>query len=308
MREAVEYWLGEDWERYALRLLHLHYPPGTIQDVPAKDRGDLGIDALSADGDVFQCYAAEEPLSVSELYAKQRNKMTADLRKLEENGVELLGLLGEKRVRRWIFLVPRFESRELIAHATRKTAELRAKALPHFADDFEILIQTASAFPDAVLRLREAAIADVQVAVPIPETDDIDAFAQQKPFLVATLEEKLRKLPGVDDDMAVAKVRNEMLIFYLRKLSIESSLWNRHPLFKGDVEEAIALAEHRLPLRYGPASGGANSAPATVADDLTNQLLGLLPGYRRSVAEDIAWGTVGDWLMRCPLDWSDTNG
>jgi hypothetical protein len=109
-----------------MMLLAMHYPVGELVEVPDRDKGDYGIEAFARDGCAFQCYAAEEPLTVQQLYAKQRAKMARDLKKLVDNRSGLMAILGSVRIRRWLFLVPRHDSKELVAHAARKEAELRA--------------------------------------------------------------------------------------------------------------------------------------------------------------------------------------
>lgn len=125
MPDVTHVWGGDDWENHALRLVSLSFPPGEIQLVPARHRGDLGIDAFSLDGKVFQCYAPEEPLSVADRYAKQRKKINNELTKLRANEKALKDLLGGKLIERWILLIPLFDSRELIRYAAGKADEIK---------------------------------------------------------------------------------------------------------------------------------------------------------------------------------------
>ena len=91
---AYRIWEGREWQDYCLMLLHKRYADHSLQEVPDRHLGDLGIEAFSLDGCAFQCYAALEPLSTQNLYEAQRDKLTGDLNKLEKNKVELKKILG----------------------------------------------------------------------------------------------------------------------------------------------------------------------------------------------------------------------
>src|SRR5437870_4568866 len=87
-------WEGNDWQEHVLTLLRSHYDPGQFQDVPDNHVGDFGIEGYSLDGCVYQCYAAQEPLSPNARYEAQRDKITTDLTKFIDNHVDLEKVLG----------------------------------------------------------------------------------------------------------------------------------------------------------------------------------------------------------------------
>jgi len=98
-------WSGEDWQNYCRRLLGLRYGVG-YQSVPDRDRGDFGIDGFTSNGELFQYYAAQDPRNHNDLYTKQRNKITADLRTLESNLARVIQLTAPADIRCWVLLVP----------------------------------------------------------------------------------------------------------------------------------------------------------------------------------------------------------
>ena len=87
-------WDGEDWQRHINTLLSLRYGV-RYQTIPDKDQGDWGLEGFSDDGVAYQCYAAEEPLTVSDLTDKQRNKITRDIGKFCDNSHHLATILGQ---------------------------------------------------------------------------------------------------------------------------------------------------------------------------------------------------------------------
>jgi hypothetical protein len=292
---------GDDWQRYVLQLLGIRYSVGDLQLVPDRDRGDLGIEAFSRDGCVFQCYAAEEPLSTEDLYAKQRSKLTADVNKLVANATALAALLGTVKVRRWIFVVPRLESRRLIAHASNKSETVRQQRLDHIAEDFEITVVTDDYFVVEREKLIRETSAALEVDVDTPSPDELQEFAATQNQLIRTLEEKLGVLPGWTDDSALIAARDGFLAAYLRSLTIRARVEAHHPALIEVLDRTVARAERKLHLRYGPTAGQTSVAPKSVEADFVGDLRSRLPGLGVETTDDLAWGTVADWLMRCPL-------
>ena len=80
--ETVRLWQGDEWEKWCLQLIQMAFGSDKVQPVPARHKGDLGIEAFTHDGHALQCYAVQEPVSTKERYEKQRDKLTTDLGKL----------------------------------------------------------------------------------------------------------------------------------------------------------------------------------------------------------------------------------
>src|SRR5699024_8203895 len=116
--------------------------PHNLQLVPDRHQGDLGIEVFSLDGAAYQCYAAEEPLTVDGCYQKQRDKLTTDLGKLKTYKKEMGEMLGTVSIQRYVFLVHRHDSRLLIKHASSKASEVVRWDLPFIDPGFRIVIET----------------------------------------------------------------------------------------------------------------------------------------------------------------------
>ena len=101
---------GEEWQKWADKLLQRHYGPGGYQKIPDKHKGDAGIEGFAdTAGHAYQAYGPEEPLSTRERYEKHRTKMTNDIQKFIDNRIVLAKLFGEVKINKWILLVPIFE-------------------------------------------------------------------------------------------------------------------------------------------------------------------------------------------------------
>ena len=124
-------------------LLKRHYGPGQYVEVPDTDGGDCGLEGYSRDGCLYQCFAAEEPCPNDVLYKRQR-KIARDLGKFAANGHKLELILGDVRIRRWILMVPHFESRHLIEYAVERTNEIRGMNLPYATVDFNVHVEAST--------------------------------------------------------------------------------------------------------------------------------------------------------------------
>ncbi|MBT9395062.1 hypothetical protein KLP40_17985 [Hymenobacter sp. NST-14] len=133
---------GVEWQDYIEDLLHIKYSTD-YQKVPDKTHGDHGIEGFSTDGKAYQCYSAD---GNDNLYEKQRDKITQDIKKLIENQKELQKVFGNTIIHYWVLVVPYFNDKGLIKHATKKAQEIRQLSLKFIADDFKIIIATDNSF------------------------------------------------------------------------------------------------------------------------------------------------------------------
>lgn len=164
--------------------------------VPDRHTGDFGIEGFSRDGCAYQCYAAREPLEIQVLYEKQRDKMSADIRKFYNNQSDLQALFGPVvTISRWILVVPRHDSAKLTQHAETKAAEVRAKNLPYVAEDFAINVVTDEYFLLERSQLLAEGVRQIRVSIDQMPPTDVHGWADDNDTLVRTLDRKLEPLP-----------------------------------------------------------------------------------------------------------------
>jgi hypothetical protein len=101
MPEPHEFWDPNDWELHVYGLLQDRHGPLNIYKVPARHKGDHGLDYYSLEDQVsYQCYAVQEPCAVADRADKQKAKITTDLKKFCTNKVELSRLFGSIQMSR----------------------------------------------------------------------------------------------------------------------------------------------------------------------------------------------------------------
>ena len=295
---------GDDWEAWANRLLSHHYGPTDYQRVPAKDRGDGGIEGFClSKREAFQCYGCEEPISVEERYKKQRDKMTADIQKFIDNKLVLQALFGQLKMKRWVFFVPHFDSKEIVAHAARKAQEVIDAGLPYVDDDFCVVVCQETDFAVARDQLINATSQGLKFTTASITTEDVKAWTQSNDVLLGVLKGKIDKLPTfrtqVQRDAFVIKV----LHWYLSG----QALLDRLREYPQVYEKVIETKSHREEfLAMGALNGSAsNVVVLETIKDFKDTLKREAKELHDFCADQLAYEAVADWLIRCPLEFPE---
>lgn len=148
---------GSTWEGLCQQVFKRKYQAECYQQMQASP-GDYGIEGYTSDtGWAFQCYCPEKHYERSELYEKQRDKVTADLRKLKDYESELQARLGSTRISRWVFVTPEVDRNALLAHAKTKESEVRGWNLSILAADFTVLLHDGDHYLVEINEVRAAA-------------------------------------------------------------------------------------------------------------------------------------------------------
>lgn len=294
----VEYWDGHEWEEHILRLLQDRHGPENIQKVPATHGGDCGIDYFCLkERIVYQCYAVEEPVDVATRAKKQKSKITTDIGKFCDPDNGATRLFGDHPIKRWILVVPRHDSREVVQHAINKTAAIRAKGLPHVDVEFQVLIQDRDAFDEKSWDRRVALRERIRLVVSKPTDDEIAAVVGADQALYDNLRRKLGGRFGDEDSLDDAV--NDALRVFVESQNAVESLRDSVP----EAYEAVTrlVTERLRRLRLGSRGAGTADRLDTEIDGLKSSIIKAVPNLDPSTAETIAFGAVSEWLMRCPL-------
>lgn len=148
---------GSTWEGLCQQVFKRKYQAECYQQMQASP-GDYGIEGYTTvTGWAFQCYCPEKHYERAELYEKQRDKITADLRKLKDYKSELQARLGSTKIGRWVFVTPEVDRNALLAHAKAKEAEVRGWNLPILTADFTVLLHDGDHYLVEINEVRASA-------------------------------------------------------------------------------------------------------------------------------------------------------
>ena len=301
---VAKFWAGDEWQEYILLLLKRHYGPAHFQEIPDKDQGDCGLEGFSRDGSAYQCYSAQEPLSIADLTAKQKTKVTKDIKKFRDNSVQLRGLLGGTKIGRWILVVPRFDSKDLLVHTAKKAEEVRKAAPAHVQASFEIHVIKDDHFAVERAALYDSGAGKVTIDVAEAAEKDVKEWAGKNDKLVKAIDEKLGRITAVKAS-AKKGIRDKFLRHYVTGQNLLERLRIDFPALHEKVLACQRARERFLSTRMalcGPTTG---TALHEVISQFRDELDRSVTGISDSNAECLAFGAVADWMLRCPLDFPE---
>lgn len=292
---------GDEWQNWANMLLTCHYGPAEYQRVPDNQKGDAGVEGFTVtEGHVYQCYGCEEPVSTTVRYQKQRDKMSADIKKFIDNKITLGQLFGATKVTRWLLFVPYCDSKDIVIHAQTKTAEVIAHNLPYVGSNFRIMVVAEDDFSNERKQLLSNA-PDIRLSIPPVDDQTVTNWATQNDQKVVTLEDKIKRMPTIATQDKRNIFRNQVLKWHIEGQELLSSLKNR-PEIREKILEVKAHRENYLVT----ACALSVVSPAEVMRDALSAMLSTLLAEVRGLSklnlESLAHEAVSDWLLRCPLD------
>lgn len=300
MQNAVQVWNPDDWELFAQTLLHGRHGPLHVQKIPATHKGDCGIDYYcTKDAVAYQCYAVEEPIDIATRAERQKTKITKDLRKFIDNHVEIGNLFHGVPIRHWVLVVPLHDSKEVNLHCAKKTKDLRGVCIPAFDSTIEVTIQDLSNFPNDAVALGMSALSKVMLSIPTPSQSEIATWAAGSSDLLANAAGKLQKRapPEKLDDAVGEAVRS-----FLQGNALLDALRSGSPDLHEKVMSAVRSRARRLEFAGPQSCGSPGEILHAELDALIAAMQAAAPSLSVENAEQIAYGSICEWIMRCPLD------
>jgi hypothetical protein len=297
----VRDWDGTAWQDYCVELLRIRYSNHNLVEVPDRHNGDLGLEAFTHDGVAFQCYAAQEPLGVKALYEHQRDKLTTDLGKLEKNKTSLSKLMKGVRVHRYVYLVHRNDSKDLVTHAQSKASEVRAWNLPFVRADFAITIET-----DDNYAIERDSLKSIPTHLVEPEAVDPHTLTQWGATNSGLLDDARRKLGNLGiNGVALDSYLDALSQQFLRGENGLATLRAKYPSSWAAVSTLKSDKEMMLALEYPPGSTTNAMDIKTIVQDVVSEIARDVPTVSGKLASTFAWSMVADWILRCPLDFEE---
>ncbi len=289
---------GDQWEQWCQKLLRLKY--NDYQEVPAQFGGDLGIEGFTRSGVVFQCYCPDENPSGKDLYEKQRNKISTDIKKLIKNASKIQAL-GAGMIREWHFLTPQFNSRHLHDHCRGKEAEVRDVGASAFEPHFKIYIRTE----DDYIPERETVLGTgthrVQPSYDEPDSHAVASFINADNDLIGNIRRKLDKIQIPEDRKQILLERISK-DYILGQQELEGLCQGYPDAFKSisrlkDAKEAQLQVESLTSTQ--PPGTLLKSTLDSYETELSKNYSSKFDG---ALIKRLSSEAIADWLSRCPLD------
>ncbi|MEP0354419.1 hypothetical protein [Paraglaciecola sp.] len=293
-------WTSKEWESHANDLLRERYQSSSSYiPIPDTDGGDGGIEGFSLDGNAYQMYCAENPMTVKKLYEDQRDKMTTDIGKFINNTGKMSGYFGETKIKRWILVVPTHKSRHLVNHATKKTQEVINANLPYVDNnEFRVLIWDRNDFKREEASLLSQGIAILKLSpIEVTDTDITDFSASSSSEFNENIDYKLSKLATSESSIQRGKER------LIKSAIISQNMLSELKQDYGQIyEQVMNTAIHRaeqLDIEAFDSLPEMHSLSYQI-NRLSEQLQNNCNLHKENITV-ISTGTISDWLMNCTL-------
>lgn len=291
-------WESKEWEDHVNDLLRIRFGDSNYIPIPDGHNGDAGIEGYCTEGNAFQSYCPDEACPVKELFEKQRDKMTADIAKfIKDKGNYLKLILQNTKIKRWILVVPRHVSKHLVVHASNKETEVIKANLPYVDNaNFKILIWDRETLKQEESELISKGLRVLKVEMPNIDESQINEIKGNESEFVNNISRKLKK--PKDDDIQVSNATNLLLHNIVMYKNIMSDLKENYPSLHEEITKSVLSRESDLKLDFF----GSDILPPNKQVELLNKQLTESSKLHRDNLKCISTGVVGDWLMRCNLD------
>lgn len=293
---------GDKWEEYCHKLLRLRHQTDDYHEVPSKYGGDLGIEGFTRNGLLYQCYCPEGYLSEGNLYEKQRDKITKDIRKLKTKEGEICKLLGNTKVSKWIFLTPDYDNKKIIRHCNKKKNKVSEWDLGYVEDGFDIVLKTEDDFIEEVQILVGGSDEYlITYSVDNVHEEDIQSLEEDSEVFTDELERKIGKLTDKEENKN--KIVRKNLKSYIRGQNILEETQEKFPdqyerimRLKNAKEEEIEYnVMYKNPKRLDYLVEEMDNYNKELKDEFGNTID---PGTIKLLSQE----AISDWLIRCPIE------
>lgn len=167
---------------------------------------------------------------------------------------------------------------------------------------FEVAIHDPSLFPSEAVALGMSVLSTVKLAIPSPSQQELDTWAAGSSAFLANATHKLKKRTGPD---RVQEAVAEAVRSFLQGNALLDALRSGSPDLHEKVMSAINSRARRLEF-VGPQGGSTAGAILNAElDSLISAMRSAAPSLSHDNAEQIAYGSISEWIMRCPLDFPD---
>jgi hypothetical protein len=296
---------GTTWEEFCQICFKRKYEAVGYQEMPAW-QGDLGIEGFTRSGILFQCYCPDEEYAPDDLYEKQRDKITTDLKKLISNEKELKNYLKDIKVKQWIFVTPGYKKKDIVKHCQEKAAEYRKLNLSILDINFDVLIYDIDFFATEIPLVLDYRKQKIEIN-PSSQKSEIE-IADWKTKEISLVENAIRKH---GQRIASTSTNRDNKINILTQNSIEHFLNGNITIkimqdkFPKDYEKfirVVSLFEKKVEEHCITNTGDNNLLYKQIEIELKVKLKEAFSYIDQITIDRLSEQVLADWILRCPIN------
>lgn len=296
---------GNSWERLCQLVFKRKFTDDGYTHIPATP-GDYGLEGFTKNtGCGYQCYCPDKVYPPKELYEKQRDKITKDLKKLQTNEADLTKILGATKLRRWHLVTPTIAHNDLIKHAQAKEAEIRGWNLSILTPDFQVLVHDADHYATEIQEMKLAvgqALDFGGLPAVLPELNDSSETYENN--IMRKTRTRLAKAPADKLEGRVARLYAKTLREFLDHGPHLKRINDTAPTVHSRLARLINGYEAEVDERCFTWEGTPQELTDKIRDGLTERIVReLAPAIGETDAADIARMIVARWIAVCEVDY-----
>lgn len=296
---------GTTWEEFCQICFKRKYEAHGYQEMPAW-QGDLGIEGFTRSGILFQCYCPDEEYAPDDLYIKQRDKITTDLKKLVSYENELKNYLKAIKVKQWIFVTPGYKKKDIVKHCQDKAEEYRKLNLSILDTNFDVLIYDIDFFATEIPLVLDYRKQKIEIN-PLTQKSD-NEIADWKSTEISLVENAIRKhgqritTDAVNRDNKInALTQNSIQNFLNGNITIKI-MQDKFPKDYEKFVRVVGLFEKKVDEYCIVNTGDNNLLYKEIEIELKVKLKEAF-GYIDQITIDrLAEQVLADWILRCPIN------
>ena len=291
---------GTSWEALMQLVLKAKYGSEGYQHVPATP-GDFGIEGFTrTTGLAFQCYCPDFHYERKELYEKQRDKMTQDLKKLKDNEKSLSTILGGTRIKSWYLITPDVIHNKILSHAVEKQTEVREWKLPHLHEDFTVYVHDAGYYMQDINQQKKFEGLPISLGQDLHEIPKVNEGNTEYDD---NLERKTNLRMAERGALAAEGLLKVTKKFFLDHDSYFQNLYDSHPQTYFQLARALHGFENNIEEWKFTITGDPDQLVEKVKTKLQERLVGdELLSIDATTADEIIRRTMARWLAVCQVD------
>lgn len=296
---------GNSWERLCQLVFKRKFTDDGYIHIPATP-GDYGLEGFTkTTGCGYQCYCPDKAYPSKELYEKQRDKITTDLKKLQTNEADLTKVLGPTKLRRWHLVTPTIAHNDLIKHAQTKEAEVRGWNLSILAPDFQVLVHDADHYASEIQAMKLAVGQALDFGgLPAVLPDLNDGSETYEKNIMRKTRTRLAKAPAEKLEGRVARLYAKTLREFLDHGPHLKRINDTAPTVHSRLARLINGYEAEVDERCFTWEGTPQELTDKIRDGLTERIVReLAPAIGETDAADIARMIVARWIAVCEVDY-----
>lgn len=295
---------GDTWEDLCQQIFKKKYGSIGYQEMKASP-GDFGIEGFTKkSGLAFQCYCPDNNYTQDELYEKQRDKITKDLKKLKTYEKELKSRLGDTKIKEWVFVSPELNHNKLLEHAQKKLEELKDLGLSIISEDITILLKDADFYTTEINHFQiingEKLVFDDGVQTLSIHESDEDLSEYEKNI---NRKNKVRcNHKSSSDDEKLRKINEITNKNWLEGEGFIKKIETAAPKIYHHIVRVINQYEDEVSEISISWTGTADDLTTKVKENLFQRLRDEIPDMSATDQRKISNHMVAKWIALCPLD------